>query len=208
MIIHDCAQGSPEWFAVRAGIPTASEFATVMASGKDGGASKTRRTYLLKLAGEVITGECTEPYTNPNMERGKVMEAAAREMYAFRTDTDPQLVGFITNGPMGASPDCLIEASGAAEFKTAFPHILIEKILRDTFPPEHKAQTQGVLLVAEREWIDLGIYWPKLPLFLKRAYRDEPYIREMSAAIRQFNDELAETVERVRAYIAPTADAA
>ena len=50
MKIIDCEQGSPEWFSARSGIPTASEFHTVMAKGKGGGESLTRKTYLLKLA--------------------------------------------------------------------------------------------------------------------------------------------------------------
>ena len=80
--IFECEQGSAEWFAARAGIPTASEFATVMARGR-GGESKTRRTYMLKLIGERLTGQPMESYTNAHMERGKVMEAEARDLYAM-----------------------------------------------------------------------------------------------------------------------------
>lgn len=200
MKIIDCEQGTPEWFAARMGIPTASEFSTVMASGRGGGESKTRKTYLLKLAGEIITGEITDSYTNAHMERGKVMEEEARDFYALTADVDPQRVGFIVNGPKGCSPDSLIGDVGMLEIKTALPHILADLILRDAFPPEHKAQTQGALWVAEREWIDLMVYWPKMPRFVKRAFREESYIKEMSAAVDQFNAELAETVERLRRY--------
>ncbi len=35
-IFYDLEQGSPEWFATRAGIPTASEFSTVLAEGREG----------------------------------------------------------------------------------------------------------------------------------------------------------------------------
>jgi hypothetical protein len=63
MQIIDCEQGSPEWFAARAGIPTASEFHTVMAVGKQGGKSVTRVAYLNKLAGEILTGEPMPSYS-------------------------------------------------------------------------------------------------------------------------------------------------
>ena len=44
MEIFDFPQGSPEWHAIRAGLPTASEFSTVMAKGKTAGSeSVTRR---------------------------------------------------------------------------------------------------------------------------------------------------------------------
>jgi hypothetical protein len=208
MIIHTCEQGSEEWFRVRAGMPTASEFSTVMASGRGGGESKTRRTYMLKLAGEILTGEPTEPFTSVHMERGKRLEDEARQLYSFMTDADTDQVGFITNGPKGASPDSLIGTSGALEIKTKLPHLHIDVLLRGEFPPEHRAQCQGVLWVAEREWIDLAVYWPGLPLFIKRAVRDEAYIRDMSSAVDAFNAELAEVVAQVRRYGQPMKAAA
>lgn len=206
--IITCEQGTEDWFRARAGIPTASEFATVMASGKGGGESKTRRTYMFKLAGEIITGELSDSYSNAHMERGKEMEPKARDLYEFMADVDAEQVGFIRNGPKGCSPDSLIGSTGMLEIKTKLPALLIDVLLRDEFPADHKAQCQGALWVAEREWIDIAVYWPKLPLFVKRAYRDEPYIANLSRAVSEFNEELHETVERVRAYGKPLREAA
>lgn len=205
--IHDCEQGSERWYEVRRGIPTASMFATVLAKGRDGGASVTRRQYLLKLAGEILTGDLMESYTNEHMQRGKDMEDEAREAYAFIKDCAPRRIGFITNGPKGCSPDSLIDENGIVEIKTKLPHLLLEVLLKDEFPPEHKAQCQGALWIAEREWIDIAVYWPKLPLFVKRAHRDEDYIRKLALAVDAFNDELACTIEQVRRY-QPIAEAA
>ena len=199
MKIIDCEQGSPEWFSARAGIPTASEFHTVMAKGKGGGESLTRKTYLLKLAGEIITGEPMESFTNAHMERGKAMEDEARDLYSFMTDSDPLRVGFVTNGKAGASPDSLIGDRGGLEIKTKLPHLLIDLLLKDEMPPEHKAQVQGCMWIAEREWWDFAAYWPKLPLFTKRIIRDDTYIRTIADAVDQFNDELDATVARLRA---------
>ena len=199
MKIIDCEQGSPEWFSARAGIPTASEFHTVMAKGKGGGESVTRKTYLLKLAGEIITGEPMESFTNAHMERGKAMEDEARDLYSFMTDSDPLRVGFVTNGKAGASPDSLIGDRGGLEIKTKLPHLLIDLLLKGEMPPEHKAQVQGCMWIAEREWWDFAAYWPKLPLFTKRIIRDDTYIRTIADAVDQFNDELDATVARLRA---------
>lgn len=201
--VFDCEQNSPEWFQARAGIPTASEFHTVLASGKGGAESKTRKTYLYKLAGEVITGEPTEGYSNGHMDRGHVMEDEARKMYSFIADAEIQRIGFLRNGDKGASPDGLIGKDGMFEAKSKLPHLVIECLMRDDFPPEHKAQCQGALWVAEREWIDIVVYWPKMPLFVKRAYRDGPYIVQLASAVKQFNEELAAIVEKVRRYGAP-----
>lgn len=198
--IIQCEQGGDDWFRARMGIPTASEFATVLASGRGGGESKTRRTYMLKLAGEIITGEPMDSYTNGHMERGKEMEEDARTEYAFAAEAEPERVGFIRSGNAGCSPDSLVGANGLLEIKTALPHILIDRLLKDEFPAEHKAQCQGQLWIAEREWVDIAIYWPGLPLYVKRATRDEAYIKELAAAVGQFNNELSEVVARIRAY--------
>lgn len=179
-----------------------------MASGRGGGGSKTRRTYMLKLAGEIVTGEVQEDFSSVHTERGHEMEPDARNMYALMTDAQPELVGFIRNGQKGGSPDSLIGKNGLLEIKTKLPHLLIDVLLKDEFPPEHKAQCQGNLWVSEREWIDIAVYWPKLPLFIKRAYRDEAYIADMSRAVDAFNSELAEVVEKVRKYGLPDSMAA
>lgn len=198
MEVFDFDQGSDAWHRARLGIPTASEFATLIARGKDGGDSKTRRTYLYKLAGEIITGEPMESYSNAHMERGKAMEDEARDAYAFIANVEPQRVGFIRNGRKGASPDSLIGDAGMVEIKTKLPHLMVELILRGEFPPEHVAQCQGQLWVAEREWVDIAVYWPGFPLFVKRATRDEAYIRKLASAVDDFNAELDEIVARVR----------
>ena len=197
--IHDCEQGSDEWRAARCGLPTSSEFATILARGRGGGPSVGRRKYMLKLAGEIITGQPAESYSNANMERGHEMEPDARRLYEFLNDVEVEQVGFITNGPKGCSPDGLVGSAGMYETKSKAPHILIETLLKDEFPPEHKAQCQGALWVAEREWIDLHCHWPGIPPFIKRAGRDEKYIAELADEVARFNEELAEIVEQVRA---------
>ncbi|HEU4804476.1 MAG TPA: YqaJ viral recombinase family protein [Nitrobacter sp.] len=198
MQLFVCEQGSPEWLGARLGIPTASEFATVMAKGRDGGDSKTRRTYMMKLAGEILTGEPMEAYSNHHMERGKEYEPDARNLYAFMHDVELEQVGFIRNGQKGCSPDSLIGASGGLEIKTALPHIQVDRLLSGDCPSEHRAQVQGCIWIAEREWWDFASYWPRLPLFVTRIYRDDAYIAGLASAVDKFNAELAEMVERIR----------
>lgn len=204
-IFEDIEQGTEAWLACRRGIPTASMFATVMAKGVGGkGDSKTRAEYMRKLAGEILTGDLMESYNNHHMERGKAMEDEARETYAFIHDVEPRRVGFIRNGSKGASPDSLIGENGGLEIKTVLPHIQIGRLLKGELPSEHKAQVQGSLWVAEREWWDFVSYWPKLPPLTVRVYRDDVYIKALSNAVDAFNEELAATVEHVRQYADPS----
>lgn len=198
--IFSCEQGTPEWYAARAGIPTASEFDTVMAKGKDGGKSKTRRTYMLKLIGERLTREPMWSYSNEHMERGKVMEAEARNLYCMVSDLEPVQVGFLRRGDAGCSPDSLVGNDGMLEIKTKLPHLQLDCILYDELPAEHRAQCQGQLWIAEREWVDFVSYWPGLPLFAKRVFRDDPYIARLAEAVRVFNSEMEETIAKVQQY--------
>ena len=198
--IIDCDQSSEEWYAARLGIPTASMFDVVMAVGKQGGKSVGRVSYLNKLVGEILTGEPMESYSNADMERGKLMEDEARDLYAFTHGVEPQRVGFVRNGNKGASPDSLLGDKGGLEIKSAAAHIQVARLLADDLPSEHKAQVHGSMWVCEREFWDFVSYCPKLPLFVKRVYRDEDYIKKLEREVELFNVELQQTVDYIRRY--------
>jgi len=198
--IFDCEQGSEAWYECRRGLATASEFQTLLMSGRGGGESKTRATYMKKLAGEIITGEPMEHFSNGYTDRGHAMEDEARQMYAFAHDAEIQQIGFVRNGRKGCSPDSLVGADGGVEIKTKAPHILIDVLDKGEVPNEHMAQLQGFLWVCEREWVDLVCYWPKMPLFVKRITRDEVYIAKLMRAVDEFNEELDSLVEKVKQY--------
>jgi len=196
--IFTCEQGGEEWARIRMGIPTSSMFATVLASGKGGAESKTRRKYMLQLAGEILTGEPMEGYSNDHMTRGKEMEDDLRNLYSFQTNTEVERVGFIKCGKKGCSPDGLLGKNRMLEIKSMLPHLLIEVHLRSEFPPGHLAQCQGNLWVANREEIDIAIGWPKMPLYIQTIRRDEVYISALEKAVEEFNQELAYIVTQMR----------
>jgi hypothetical protein len=195
-IFADIEQGTDAWRQTRCGLPTASAFSMILAKGQ----GKTRRSYLNRLAAEIITGEPLESFSNQSMARGNAMEGEARDYFSFLMDIEPRQIGFIRNGRKGCSPDSLIGNDALLEIKTQRGDLLIETLMKDEFPPEHKAQVQGQLWIADREFCHLIVYWPGMPPFIKRAHRDEAYIAELSAAVDQFNDELDAVVERINAY--------
>jgi len=194
-VFADLEQGTDEWRKVRAGIPTASAFSKVLARGE----GKTRSQYMRQLAAEIITGEPLESYTNGYLERGKSMEDEAREFYCFINDVEPKQVGFIRNGNVGCSPDCLIGEDGILEVKTQKPDLLIETLLKDKFPSEHVAQCQGALWVTGRKWIDICVYWPGMPKLIKRATPDQVYIANLAAEVEAFRSDLNAMVSKIKA---------
>lgn len=205
LVIFDCEQGTSEWFDCRLGIPTASNFAAIMATGRNGDESLMRANLLHRLAGEQITGVVgEEEYRSFAMNRGKALEDEARESYCRRKDAVAKRVGFGRNFSglklCGASPDALLGFDGGLEIKTMRPDLLIPLLSRPTLTmPQHKAQVQGNMLVFEREWWDLTIYaGAKMPAADIRIYRDDSYINDLHNQIQIFNHDLKKLVERLR----------
>ena len=195
--IIGCEQGTPEWHEARRGMPTASRFAEVLAEGQ----GKTRYKYLRQLAGEIITGEIAETYSNANMERGRREEAALRTKYCFEAAVDVVQIGFVKMNPAicktGCSPDGLVGTDGIVEIKSTAPEALIELLDGGKRPKEHYAQVQGQLWITNRNWCDLVIGSPKMPrLLIDRIDRDEYYMASLATALRQFNAELTALANR------------
>lgn len=194
--IIECEQGSPEWYAARLGIPTASMFKAVKAEGRGGKKdSATRDDYMRKLAGEICTGEPHDSFSNAHMERGGELEPIARAAYERNTFIEVRQVGFVRNhGRVGASPDGLISHNGGLELKCPTAHVHIKWLKADRCPPEHYAQVQGNMWVCEREWWDFFSFRPRLPPLLVTVERDEEYIKILAAEVRKFNGELSSMV--------------
>ncbi len=208
-VFQDIEQGTPEWLELRRGCCTASNFATIIASGKDGGESVTRRKLLHTMAGEILTGEVAETYRNAAMDRGNLMEDEAREWYGRTRFADVARVGFIKrtiHNPLGSSfaagcsPDCLVGSDGILEVKTMRPDLMIDLHLRGAGGlPEHKAQCQGALWVSGRAWCDLVIYYRNMPIRpVFRIERDEQYIAMLAQQVEIFDYELQGLVARIR----------
>lgn len=204
LTVFDCEQGSEDWIRARMNIPTASMFHTVMASGRGGGESKTRRKYMLQLAGEILTNIPMESYSNSYMERGKIMEDELRNKYALRRGkSELKRIGFIHDPALscGCSPDSMVienGKTGGLEIKSQAPHILIETILKGEPPPEFKAQLQGTLMITGWPWIDLMIGYSGMRYFEQRIFPDIAYIRTIESEVRQFNKELAAVVAQMQ----------
>ena len=198
-IITDIKQGTPEWLALRLGIVTCSELDCLLVNGKcEAGFGVAAFTYMDQLIGERITGEAAEiPFQTKATIRGHELEGVARDLYAARHDVNHTTIGIILNHGIGYSPDSLIGADGLTEIKTKLPKFQVSVILADEVPKEHVAQCQGGLWASEREWIDFISYWPGMPLFVKRMYRDEIMIRKLSERVKTFYELLDERMNKV-----------
>ncbi|MGO3863332.1 MULTISPECIES: lambda exonuclease family protein [unclassified Halomonas] len=202
MQILTMSQGSPEWLAARLGRVTMSELKSLLVKGKGPcGLGAGAITYMHQLIGERITGELAEPFQgNAHTRRGHELEGVARALYCDATgEPQPQEVGLFLNHEVGYSPDSLVGDNGLLEIKTKLPKFQIEVLLNGEIPDEHIPQCQGGLWVSEREWIDFVSYWPGMPLFIKRAYRDDIMIRTIAERVEAFHEEMERRMSQVMA---------
>jgi len=194
----DVEQGTDEWLAARAGRITASNFGKVLASGPSGGGeSKTRRSYMVQLLAERLTGLPTNSYANAAMQWGTEHEPQARAMYELLTGDDVVQVGMaLLNDDVGASPDGLVRGDGGLEIKCPNTTTHIETILSGKMPPEHRPQVQGCMYVTGRDWWDFVSFDPRMPperqMFVARVARDDEYIAKLAEAVQEFLRELNE----------------
>ena len=192
-------QGSPEWLAVRLGMPTASNFDKIITPC--GKLSTSARKYAFYLAAEKILNRQLESLDNLEwVQHGKMFEDAAARNYEFVQEVRVRTCGFITtdNGLVGASPDrLLIGENGGLEIKCPAPWTQMGYIV-DGFGDAYKCQVQGQMWVAELDFVDRYAWHPELPPALHRTKRDEPFIKLMADAVTQFCDDLAEVMRKAR----------
>jgi hypothetical protein len=202
MKIIDVIQGTPEWHAVRLGIPTASEFSRIITPSK-GDLSKSCAGYAHQLVAETLLGRAATSLAGPTaaMLRGKELEPLARAQYAREHQVEVQQVGFVTtdDGRLGASPDGLIVgARTGLEIKCVFDanHV---GIWADGPGDDYRCQVQASMAICElTHWV-LYAWHPELPPVKLTYARDEAYIAKMSAHLGTFLNLRDELLARAKA---------
>lgn len=202
MIEHICQQGSPEWLALRLGIPTASEFDRVVTPKKLELASASK-AYMCKLLAEWMYGAPLEAFSGGWMERGKELEPEAVKYYEMDREVETQAVGFISadDGMVGASPDRLVGDVGLLELKCPALETHVGYMLDpQSLLMEYRLQHQGQLWVcADREYIDMMSYSPGFPAVIVRSYRDEVVQKALSTHLLAFVETMVKAREELTA---------
>ncbi len=204
MKVIDAPQGSPEWFAARAGKVTASRISDVLAKGRAGAPSATRAAYLGELIAETLTGQPANAFQgNADTERGIELEPAARAAYEVRTGTMVMPVGLVIHPRIersGASPDGLA-GDGLLEVKCPRIHVHLSYLLAGEPPAAYVPQMAWQAACTERPWVDFVSYCPAMPddlrLFVVRYEPSMAYLKEIEGAVVEFLAELDEKLARI-----------
>lgn len=193
MRVIDCEQGTPEWFAARTGVITASRFKDACSVLKSGEPAQASRDYAMELVFERLTNDMAPKVVNMAMTRGSDLEPQAADIYSEHFGVFLEKIGFVKHDtlPIGCSPDRLVDNDGLIEIKCPFDIKRVMQMWATKDASEYMHQIQGQLWLTGRRWCDLVVYDPRLAnarmdLFVKRVWRDEVFIANMEKQLVAF----------------------
>lgn len=190
--------GTPNFFAARRGLLTASRIADALAVLKNGKPSESRRKLMFDLLAERMSGVAVEHYVTPAMEWGIAHQADA--MAAYEAETG-ELVGpevFVLHPSIdwfGATPDGLVGSDGLVEIKCPTTPKFLAWRMAGEVPEEHRPQMLAQLACTGRQWVDFVAFDPRVQkgpqLFIRRFQPERAEIERIEAGARDFLAELA-----------------
>jgi hypothetical protein len=203
MKVFDFEQYSPEWWAARRGLPTASKFDALITPGGKPSSQSTK--YMCELIAEEYVHE-EEAAFNPSdwMLRGLALEEEARDWLSFDQGSPIVQVGLIKNDEetLGASPDGLILQSDRTddavplEIKCPKGSTHVSYMLNRKLPDVYKPQVHGQMILTGSDRAVFLSYHPQFAPILINVKRDE-YTAALQVALRTFVAKLAAARKRV-----------
>lgn len=156
MIVYDeISQQTEQWFRLRAGRPTASQFDRIFTATGKNSAKSTWENYALELCVACIRpDEMASAWTgNRHTDRGNELEPEARAAFERLTGMAVSQVGFVArdDGIVGCSPDGLIKNDGqwvaGLEIKCPSPAVHARYLMAGELPSDYKQQVHGDMAV-------------------------------------------------------------
>lgn len=203
MKVHNCEPYGAEYWDVKRGKPSCSEFHRIITPKKWEFASGAE-TYAQEVIAQDYDHEygMKDGYVSAAMRNGIIMEPEARRYYEMQRECDVKRVGLVVSdcGRFAYSPDAMVPPDGAVELKNPTPAIHIKWLLDGVVPPEHLAQCHGALLVAKLAWVDFMSYCPLLPPLLIRVVPNDKTLA-LAEALEKFWTMLTEMRQKITPYI-------
>ena len=208
IISENVEQGSEQWFNLRKGRATASQFKKILTpTGKK---SASAKGYMRVLARECICADPMEFFGNKYTEWGNEHEPDARDLFETETGLKVHEVGFVNradDAPVGCSPDGLIMDDagnyvGGLEIKCPQVDTHVGYLLDGELPSDYKMQVHGSMAVTGLPYWYFMSYFPGLNPLIIKVERDA-FTDTVSTALDDFVIEYAAERERVLAAILP-----
>ena len=199
-VVRSCIQGSEEWQTLRLGSIGASSLSKIITS--TGKKSTQRAAYMYTLAGEILTGQKTQSYSNQQMKNGIELEPQTRMAFQLEAMKQVEEVALIfPDGRPGwhCSPDGLIIGEDAGlELKSVIPATQVKYLDKGDLPTEYKLQCQMSLYVTGWPLWYFCSSCPGLPLLIIEVARDEKLISIIEKEIHAFVKNLNNLVNKLK----------
>lgn len=197
-------QRTNEWDQARLGNATASKINDIVAKGKDGKSSASRKNYAVRLALERLTGNKTVTFQNSEMLWGVEKEPLARAAYEASRGVLVMEEGYVPHPRIphsGASPDGLVGDDGLVEIKCPNEATHLENLMRGAPDPQYLNQMYWQMACTDRKWCDFVSYDPRFPEHLQmvvhRVNHDAQKITELENEVVKFLGEVDAIVEKL-----------
>ena len=202
MKLYRVEQGSAEWYRLRLGKPTSSNFHKIVTP--KGEPSKQATKYMYRLIAERLLNETMDDEIGfvKWVAAGREQEPYAVKQFEFVNEVELEPGGFVTSndGRIGASPDRLFKGhKESLEIKSPAPWTQLQYLLEGP-DDAYIAQTQGHLLVGDEfDAVHFYAFNERTPPFYKVILRDQRYQGVLASALNVFCDKLDVMTERARA---------
>lgn len=205
-------QGSNEWLEIRRGRITGSRFSDALDRTAKGEMTAKARLYALDTARERFGGSAPPVFANAAMRTGTEQEPIARAAYEAETGRVVIEAGFAhtDDGRFGCSVDGLVGDDGIVEIKTMVSSDTLFTALVDGDHSAYMAQIMGGMWLLDRQWCDLILWAPDLPIGamqVTRIRRDEAAIAKLSEGLLAFDACVESWFQRLSAAVAVPAPA-
>lgn len=185
-------QRSEEWFRIRAGRATASEFSRILTPG--GKKSAQWEGYALDLMAESVAYDEIKWEGNRHTDRGEALEPEALAAFAATLPDGYQVedVGFVThdNGVVGCSPDALVKNQSGqfvagVEIKCPMAKNHVAALVSKSIPEKHLPQVHGGIAVTGLPLWHFVSYHPRFRLFQTQV-ESGAYTKKLATALDDF----------------------
>ena len=186
-------QLSDEWFAAKAGIPSASHFDKIITT--KGESSDSAIQYMHKLAGEYIIGKA-DTYMSYDMKRGIELEPEAVKFFEYTHGVQLEKVAlcyYDERKDRLCSPDRM-----GFEAKCPKMHTHVGYLMAGVLPYKYFQQVHGSMYITGFSLWWFMSFYPGLPPFEIKVKRNEKFISALAKELDKFIDELVRTIRKLR----------
>ncbi|MDR1457219.1 MAG: YqaJ viral recombinase family protein [Puniceicoccales bacterium] len=179
-------QRTDEWFAVRRGKITGTDFDKIAPVG-----SRAVQIFFDKATSRFSPEnyDPSEPFVTTNMRRGIELEGTARSMYECQYDLQVLEVGFVDylldnefTGWCGCSPDGLVGRDGIIEIKCPTEENFLVHKWR--LPLKYMRQAMFNTWATDRRWCDFILYSSSGKLHVQRLHLNEEWRTKIETTMR------------------------